>query len=242
MALFLQSRHAGLVSGFPRQEMATLLEKLLIPLIHWLLLCFLPLWAMKRFQWSAFGAGCGQWFMTTQAAYEATGGHAVIKASLHDGLTLPRAYRRAGYRTDICDATSLATCRMYRSAREVWRGLAKNAREGMAATKQILFWTVVLLCGQVLPWALLLLGRHQPNLLWPALLAILLSLAVRASMTAQFRQSLLGALLHPLAIVLLLAIQWYAIVLAMVGRPVGWKGRSPPASPPQSRDFANSSS
>ena len=40
---------------------------------------------------------------------------------------------------------------MYRSASGVWFGLAKNAREGMAATGQIGFWTVVLLCGQVLP-------------------------------------------------------------------------------------------
>ena len=153
MALFLEQSGAALVSGFPRQETGTLLEKLLIPLINWLLLCFLPLWAMRRFRWSAFGAGCGQWFMTTRAAYEKVGGHAAVKSSLHDGLTLPRAYRRAGFITDICDATDLATCRMYRSARRVWFGLAKNAREGMAATGQIVFWTVVLLCGQVLPFS-----------------------------------------------------------------------------------------
>ena len=143
------------MSGFPRQETVTFLERLLIPLIHWLLLCWLPLWAMRRFRWSAFGAGCGQWFMTTRAAYENGGGHEAVKSSLHDGLTLPRAYRRAGFMTDICDATNLATCRMYHSAGEVLFGLTKNAREGIAATGQIGFWTVVLLCGQVLPFGLL---------------------------------------------------------------------------------------
>ena len=66
MALFLKRSGAELVSGFPRQETGTLLEKLLIPLINWLLLCFLPLWGMRHFRWSAFGAGCGQWFMTTR--------------------------------------------------------------------------------------------------------------------------------------------------------------------------------
>ena len=146
MVLFQQESGAALVSGFPRQETFTFLEKLLIPLIHWLLLSFLPLWAMRRFRWSAFGAGCGQWFLTTRAAYERVGGHEAVKSSLHDGLTLPRAYRRAGLMTDVCDATNLATCRMYHSSREVWFGLAKNAREGMAATGQIGFWTVVLLC------------------------------------------------------------------------------------------------
>ena len=83
--------------------------------------------------------------MTTRAAYEQVGGHAAVRSSLHDGLTLPRAYRRAGFFTDICDASRIATCRMYHSSREVWFGLAKNAREGMASTGQIVFWTVVLL-------------------------------------------------------------------------------------------------
>jgi glycosyltransferase involved in cell wall biosynthesis len=230
MVLFLRASGADLVSGFPRQETGTLLEKLLIPLINWLLLCFLPLWGMRHFRWSAFGAGCGQWFMTTRAAYEQVGGHAAVKASLHDGLTLPRAYRRAGLWTDVCDATNLATCRMYRSARGVWFGLAKNAREGMAATRQIWFWTAVLLCGQVLPLPLFVWGLFDESLWWWfAALPVVFSVAVRAAMTRRFRQSLLGEVLHPVAIMLLLAVQWNAAFRAAIGRPVGWKGREAPS-------------
>lgn len=229
MLLFLRESGSELVSGFPRQETGTLLEKLLIPLIHWLLLCWLPLWGMRHFRWSAFGAGCGQFFVTTRAAYEKVGGHAAVKASLHDGLTLPRAYRRAGFFTDVCDATNLATCRMYRSASAVWNGLAKNAREGMASNGQIGFWTVVLLCGQVvlLPLALygLWVGSDVGTLAGPA---IFLVFVPRVDMVSQFRQPYFSALLHPLGILLLLAVQWYAIVRALVGRPVGWKGRTHP--------------
>src|SRR5207244_12411496 len=87
---------AGLVSGYPRQQTGTLLEKLVIPLINWLPVGFLPMAAMRLTRHPGFGVGCGQWFMTTRAAYDAVGGHAAVKVSLHDGLTLPRAYRRAG--------------------------------------------------------------------------------------------------------------------------------------------------
>lgn len=249
MSLFLNHSGAGLVSGFPRQETGTLLEKLLIPLIHWLLLCFLPLWGMRHFRWSAFGAGCGQWFMTTRTAYEKVGGHSAVKASLHDGLTLPRAYRQAGFFTDLCDATNLATCRMYRSAPGVWYGLAKNAREGMAATGQIGFWTVVLLCGQVMPFVLIPLDsdRHPLAVIrWLpvafatndcgprfipteiALLACICALVVRAYLAKRFQQSRLGVVFHPVAILLLLAVQWYALLRAVIGKPVGWKGRTHP--------------
>jgi glycosyltransferase involved in cell wall biosynthesis len=235
MILFQEKSGAALVSGFPRQETVTFLEKLLIPLIHWLLLSFLPIWAMRRFRWSAFGAGCGQWFLTTRAAYEQVGGHAAVKSSLHDGLTLPRAYRRAGFMTDICDATSLATCRMYRSSREVWMGLAKNAREGLAATGQIGFWTFVLFCGQVMPLALMVIGWNVPFVLALAFYTFFGSWLFRGFVRALFlrksQQPILWVHLQPFAILSLLAIQWYAVALAVVGMPVGWKGRAHPQSP-----------
>ncbi|HEV3383781.1 MAG TPA: glycosyltransferase family 2 protein [Gemmata sp.] len=226
MLAFLKQSRADLVSGFPFQETGTFLEKLLIPLINWVLLCFLPLFGMRHCRWAAFGAGCGQLFMTTRSAYEKGGGHSAVKSSLHDGLMLPRAYRRSGYRTDICDASSLATCRMYRSARGVWFGLAKNAREGMAATGQIGFWTVVLLCGQVLPLILLFVCIYMASEAWLIFgFSALLGLGTRAWLARRFDQSALGSLLHPLAILLLLTVQWYAIGRAVIGKPVGWKGR-----------------
>jgi hypothetical protein len=235
MALFLKASGAELASGFPRQETRTLLEKLLIPLVNWLLLCFLPLWAMRRFRWSAFGAGCGQWVMTTRAAYEKVGGHAAVKASLHDGLTLPRAYRRAGFFTDVCDATNLATCRMYHSAAGVWNGLAKNAREGMAAPGQIWFWTVVLICGQVLPLPLFLFALASDpgpeEVVWLAFVAACLAQHTRYAVQRRFRTDPVGLPLHPVAIALLLAVQWYALARAVLGRPVGWKGREAPTAP-----------
>jgi hypothetical protein len=232
MCLFLRSSECDLVSGFPRQETGTVLEQMLIPLINWLLLCWLPLWGMRRFRWSAFGAGCGQLFVTTRAAYEKVGGHAAVKGSFHDGLTLPRAFRKAGFWTDICDATRLATCRMYRSASAVWFGLAKNAREGMAATGQIGFWTVVLLCGQVLPLPLLLVmffgGFATSGQLFVPFAAWALAQNVRLAVRIRFRTTALGVSLHPVAVLLLVAVQWYAVVRTVIGRPVGWKGRPSP--------------
>ncbi|HEY1190910.1 MAG TPA: glycosyltransferase family 2 protein [Gemmata sp.] len=234
MARFLRESGCDLVSGFPRQETGTLLEKLLIPLINWLLLCWLPLWGMRRVRWSAFGAGCGQWFMTTRAAYEKVGGHSAVKASFHDGLTLPRAYRKAGFWTDVCDATDLATCRMYHSASAVWFGLAKNAREGMAATSQIGFWTVALLCGQVLPAPLcvaLLAGGWSYELLGVAFAALCCAQVTRLAVQRRFRTAPIGVLLHPFAVLLLLGVQWYAVLCWLTGKPIGWKGRARPDAP-----------
>ena len=226
MVSFLHTTNAGLVSGFPRQETGTLFERLVIPLINWLLVCYFPMIGMRHTRRAMFGVGCGQWFTTTREAYDAVGGHAAVKASLHDGITLPRVYRRAGFHTDICDATMFATCRMYRSARGVWDGLAKNAREGMAATAQLPVWTFVLLAGQVVPFALLLSAASS----LPVLGAVALAWVPRFHAAWRFRASWVGAVLHPVGVSILLAIQWYAVYRSAIGRPVGWKGRVHPGS------------
>ncbi|MFQ3592989.1 MAG: glycosyltransferase family 2 protein [Gemmataceae bacterium] len=233
---FLLSSGADLVSGIPRQQTGTLLEKLLIPLIHFILLGFLPIARMRTDPLPALGAGCGQLFLARAEAYQQMGGHAVIRTSLHDGVKLPRAFRMAGKKTDLCDATALASCRMYRNAAEVWFGLAKNATEGLAAPAMIVPATLLLGLGQVLPFVLLGLagmglGELGPWTIGLSVVAALLAMVPRLAGVYRFRQSLLGAVLHPLGISLLLAIQWYALLRRLSGGSSSWKGRSYTASP-----------
>lgn len=227
LAAFQRASGADLVSGVPRQETGTLLEMLVIPLIHFLLLGFLPLARMRRYADPSYAAGCGQLFLTPADAYRAVGGHEVIRTTLHDGIKLPRAYRSVGKMTDLCDATDLATCRMYRGAGEVWRGLAKNATEGLASPRMIVPATVLLAGGQVLPFVLLACSAVlSPWAIGLAGAAAVLSYLPRAAGVVWFRQSVLGAVLHPVGVLALLAIQWYALGREVLGRPATWKGRS----------------
>ncbi|MFP5286271.1 MAG: glycosyltransferase, partial [Thermoanaerobaculia bacterium] len=217
---FLERSGAGLASGFPRQETVTFLERLLLPLIHFVLLGFLPMKRMRRSLHPSYGAGCGQLFVTRREDYDRSGGHAAIRSSLHDGISLPRAYRRAGIATDLFDATGVAVCRMYRDAEEVWRGLAKNATEGVASPGKILPVTALLTIGQVLPFLLWIPFG------WGAVPAVLAAWLPRWIAVRRFGQPLDGALLHPLGILVFLAVQWYALGRRLLGRPAGWKGRA----------------
>jgi hypothetical protein len=227
MAAFLDQSKADLASGIPFQETGTLVEKLVIPLNHFVLLGFLPLARMRRRKHPAYAAGCGQLFLARRFAYEAAGGHGAIRASLHDGITLPRALRAAGFRTDLCDLTEIATCRMYRTAGDVWRGLAKNATEGLASPVMIVPATALLLGGQVLPLGLLAaIAWLPPALACLAVIAAIASYYPRCAAAWRFRQSWLGACLHPAGILIFLAIQWHALLIAVTHRPAHWKGRA----------------
>ena len=139
------------MSGFPRQITVTALEKLLLPLMHFLLLGFLPLDRMRQTLEPSLGAGCGQLFVVERDAYWKAGGHQAIRESRHDGLSFPRIFRRAGFRTDLWDATDVGDLPRYRNAREVVSGLLKNANEGLGAPRCIAPFTSILVFAQVLP-------------------------------------------------------------------------------------------
>ncbi|MGD9648973.1 MAG: glycosyltransferase family 2 protein [Pirellulales bacterium] len=244
MCAELQRSGAALLSGFPRQVTVTWLERLLLPLMHFLLLGYLPLRRMRASTHPMYGAACGQLILVRRGAYQHVGGHAAVRSSLHDGLKLPRALRAAGLTTDLFDATDLASCRMYRSAGQVWRGLGKNATEGMAAPAAIVPWTVILLGGQVLGPALLLVllaaAAWAPNsvtftfdqpsrvALVLASVATLLAYWPRLLAAARFHQSWLGAALHPLGVLLLVIVQWQALVRCLAGGAAVWKDRAYP--------------
>lgn len=230
MSFFLDTAKADLVSGFPRQITGTFLEWLLLPLIHFALLGFLPVARMRSSTDPSLAAGCGQFLLARRTAYFASGGHAAIRATMHDGILLPRAFRQHGNRTDLADLTRLARCRMYRNARQVWQGLAKNATEGIAAPGRIVPVSCILVAGQVAPFALAiwLATRSAVSVgVWVAIATAGIAAWVPRILAAvRFRQDWRSVLLHPVGILVLLSIQWYALARKILGRQVTWKDRA----------------
>lgn len=219
---------AHLLSAFPHQVTGTWLEQWLIPMMHFILLGFLPITRMRQSRNPAYAAGCGQLFVTAKADYRAAGTHEIIRGSRHDGLKLPAAYRRAGLATDIVDGTPIASCRMYRGAGQVVRGLLKNASEGIASPRLIVAFSVMLLGGALLPWVTLigsLLNRSLAAFL-VSLVALALAHLPRALAARRFRQSWLGAVCHTPAVMSFVTLQWVALFNSLSGRQVAWRGRT----------------
>ena len=185
MVAFLESSQADLVSGFPHQEVGSFHERLLLPLMHFFLLSFLPMDLMRKGSESV--AGCGLWTSVPRTpvcllARRGTCSHSRIAPRWR--FSLSRAFRKAGFRTSLCDATSVAECRMYANGPEVFRGLLKNATEGVAAFPRIFVFTTLLLLGHVLPFMLLIVDIFSPHYGITVILALLgavLSLAPRVA-------------------------------------------------------------
>ncbi|WP_302118823.1 glycosyltransferase [Allorhodopirellula heiligendammensis] len=225
----------ALLSAFPNQETGSLSEKMLIPMMHYILLCYLPFSRMRSRTDPGYAAGCGQVFVTDREAYQRSGTHAAIRATRHDGIHLPRIYRQNGMLTDCVDGAGLATCRMYHGAAQVVRGMLKNAHEGIANWRLLVPFTILLAGASLLPYVTLgyalvqyAAGDHRISIWFAALVsvaAIFLSHLPRWVAAWKLPQSPTGAFLHPVAIGLFLTLQWCAFVMHLCGQQIAWRGR-----------------
>lgn len=209
---------SAMVTGVPRQRIGSLGEAVTVPMINFLLFCYLPGGGRAFTRRPEMAAACGQLMLVERTAYEATGGHTAIRGVLHDALQLARRMRAAGHATEVVEGAPLATCRMYDGFVQSWRGFIKNAREGMATPVGLPIWTAMLAGAFLWPFALL------PNS-W-AILAIAIGYALRAAVTLRTREAWWTILLHPLAVFVALAIQWTALVRGLMGKKEAWRGRA----------------
>jgi hypothetical protein len=209
---------AAMVTGVPRQVIGTLGEALTVPMINFLLFCYLPGGGRAFTERPGMAAACGQLLLVERRAYEATGGHAAVKGVLHDGLALARRMRQAGHPTEIVEGAGLATCRMYAGFAESWAGFIKNAREGMATPVGLPIWTAMLAGAHLWPFVFL------PST--AAAVALALGFTLRAAVTLRVREPWWTIPLHPATVAVALAIQWTALVRGLLGKPAGWKGRA----------------
>ena len=219
---------AAFVTAFPRQHTATVAEALVVPLIHLVLLAWLPLWLVRRVARPSLVAGCGQFMLVARRAYIAADGHRAIRATLHDGLMLARRMKAAGAPVAVLDGSDIATCRMYAGCAAVWGGFSRNAYEALGSPGVLV--AMIALNGAVfvlpfvaLPWTLATGGLGLAASAWAA--AAALALAIRGTLAWRFGAPAWTTLATPLAVTLMLAIQINSYVLAVRGRPVAWRAR-----------------
>ena len=130
--------------------------------------------------------------------------------------------------TDVYDGQEFADCRMYHSAKEVMRGVLKNATEGLAGPKLIFPFTILLIGGSVLPVVLLAISLAFGD----SVAAVVAGAAVvtghfpRLLAAMRLSQSWLGVFCHAPATLLFVILQWIAFLSHLAGRQVAWRGRS----------------
>jgi chlorobactene glucosyltransferase len=224
----MDAQRAAMLTVWPTQRTYTWSERLVVPLMMFAILGYLPEIAVRRLPLVAFAAANGQCLAFRREVYERIGGHQRVRAAIVEDVSLARLAKRAGYRLVMALGDRQVETRMYQNWAEVRNGFAKNILAGHAGRPLLLLVSSVFHWALfILPWAWLLAGWpfSLPGWPWVPLAMIALGLGARALSAATSGQRVIDALFMPFSVLSMTVIA--ALSLWWHYRHGGpqWKGR-----------------
>jgi chlorobactene glucosyltransferase len=230
-ALLRHAEHtrADLLTVWPTQHTITWGERLVVPLMAFVVVGYLPSLAVHHLPFSVFAAGNGQCMLFRREAYQRVGGHAAVKGAIVEDIRLAQHTKSHGLRLRMADGAGLIACRMYTDWQEVRDGYAKNIRAGYGDSfialglATVFHWALFLW-----PWLWLLFGWLAPHPLYPLApsLLIALGIGVRALSAVITQQRIGDALLLPISVLLMTRIAAQSAYWHWRYGGPRWKGRT----------------
>ena len=227
--LALKSK-ASMLSGFPRQLAATLPLKIVMPLMYFVILGWLPLWWLQRCKNPKPSLAIGQFLLFPRDEYWRIGGHKVVQSKIVEDVWLGIEVGRHGGRHVAVDLSSVVACNMYRDIGAAWTGLGRSIYSVTAISP-------LGLLGLVLAAALFYVGPFywlwrglfmiDTALLWRAVVAfqVIVILLMRWLVDNRFKEPAGSVYFHPLGFMFLFADVLHAGARYLVGAGVSWKER-----------------
>lgn len=214
-----QRNNLGLLSVFPTQMMVRFGERLVVPLMEWMLLSFLPLPLVFRSSWLSFTAANGQFMLFNREAYDTIGGHQTVKQHIVEDMALAKAIKKSGYRLMTALGNNAINCRMYSGYTSAINGFLKNFYPGFNMPPYVFIALLVLwLCLFLMPF---FLQFFEPAFAFISIIVIcqrfMLSLCSK-------QNPMINCILHPLQMIIMAKIG-YSSVINSRRSTLNWKGR-----------------
>jgi chlorobactene glucosyltransferase len=225
----LRYRQADVLTVWPTQQTESVAERLVVPLMMFSIIAYLPEIFVRIVPWPVFSAANGQCLAFKREAYTGISGHAAVKDRIIEDMGMAWNTKRADFRLVMALGNERITSRMYNSWSEVHSGFAKNILAGhggspfLLSVSSLFHWLVF-----ILPWMWLSTGLLvDTGQAWPALpLAMIgLGIGIRALSAAATGHRVEDAAWMPVSVFLMTIIAgkslwWYY----RYGGPV-WKDR-----------------
>lgn len=209
-----------MITSFPTQKIKSFGEWLIVPLMNFLLLTFLPLKKVYSSANKSFIAANGQFIFITKPFYTKIGGHKAFKEKVVEDMEIARQVKKSGFNMMTFLGADSVSCRMYDGLRPSFNGFSKNFFPGFNTSPLIfsLFLSLIFFVF-LLPFFMILLNSDF-------LLIVLIILAGRLFISISSKQNLIiNIILHPLQMFMMIAVGFSSIYKTMT-KKLQWKGRS----------------
>ena len=209
----------SLLSLFANQKMVTLGERLVVPLMHFLLLNLLPLRLVRLSSNPSLSAASGQFMMFDALDYQKQQWHLQVKDKIVEDIEIMKLVKRKGGRGEVLLANGFLYCRMYNGYAEAVQGFSKNLLAGFNMNiAGLLCYLLLVLVGPLFIIFYLDLSLLLFAITLISLTRIMISLASGQNI-------LLNLILHPVQMVSLLLISILSVRNHLT-KTITWKGRT----------------
>jgi len=220
----------SLLSGFPQQLTTSIPQKVVVPVIYFIILSLFPLWWFQRSKEPKPSIAIGQFLLFPAEEYWRIDGHRAVKSRILEDIWLGIEVSRHGGRHIAIDLSSVVSCNMYRTLGLMWQGLTRCIYSVAAISTLALF-------GLVIAGYFLFLAPFY--WLWNELFIVDATIVLRAVIVSQvavlltmrrlvdnhFKASVITTTLHPVGLLFIILTCLYAIAQQLVGTGICWKNR-----------------
>lgn len=220
-ALYMSRKYKpALLSVFPDQTLKTTGEKLVVPIMHFLLLTLLPLKWVYSLPFPSMSAANGQFMFFEAKTYRRFSWHEQVKDCITEDIEIVKRVKQQKLKAVTLLGNGLVRCRMYGSFGEAVSGFSKNVLSGFGGSIPGLTMYLLLLTVAYFWWPV----RALEGLTASALLIVLMNLMLARMSRRPFAEQLF---LH---LPKLLALVWTGSlsVYKTLTKTITWKDRKIP--------------
>lgn len=216
---YQQKENLALLSIFPDQIMETRGEKLVVPLMHYLLLSMLPLILIRKSKFPSLAAANGQFMLFDSHVYRKHLFHLSLANKITEDIECMRLVKKLGYRGQTLLANGFIMCRMYKNYDEGVNGFSKNILSGFGNSVSGL---LIYLSSTLFAYLAFMWFVPTANL-W---LSFILIIYLRIMISKSANQNLINNILYHSWQMLTLVHISFLSVRKLLTKSNEWKGRT----------------
>jgi len=228
---YAHNNRLALLSGFPLQHAVSLSQRVVVPVMYFIILSWFPLWWLQGSRKPKPGLAIGQFLFFSTPDYREIGGHEAVKSRILEDVWLGFEIVRHGKRQATVDLSRVVACRMYEGLGDLWEGFTKWTYSITSLSPWIFGLMMLAGFGFFIAPFVLMAWHFSPVLAdydWFLLIItiqLLVIMLMRGLVDHRFRHSRLYSLSHPVGISFMLISGAYGATKRLTGTGVHWKQR-----------------
>lgn len=213
-----QQYNLDLLSVFPTQKMKSFGEYLIVPLMNWILLSFLPLILVRKGKSEKLAAANGQVMLFSREKYLAFGGHEKVKNRVVEDMAFAVSFKEKGYHVETALGGDAVFCRMYNGFSEAFAGFTKNFYPG-TSNNPVVFLLLLAIFALLFLYPFYLIAQPGYDIITGIILLQRMLISIKSG-----QNIVVNILLHPFQMIAMILIGIKSLITNLTGTGV-WKGR-----------------